>query len=190
MYELNFGLVKITRLNLLSKYETNWPTLGKAFGRFSDYSQFCPIMNIQELDNDLIGLIDKKIQLSRTDYNDPAYDEAEDRLHDLEDEFVDKYGTYLEEALQEVHDDICPDNDVLLPIAYLAQEYVLTGEERNGKPTFDVAFGNGVLVEVDDYPGHDTRIVILPNPLRIMLLVNGHTTKAKEIVWRATGTKA
>ena len=34
------------------------------------------------------------------------------------------YGDYIEEALRDVHDEFCPDSEVLLPIAYLANEYI------------------------------------------------------------------
>jgi hypothetical protein len=139
-------------------------------------------MDIQSLDSALIALVEKKIELSGMDYNDEKYDELEDELHDLEDELIDNYGSYLEEALEDVHDEFCPDNDVLLPIAYLANNYIRTGQTRNGKPMYDVDYGDGVLVEVDDFPGRDARIVIVPNPVRIMLNVKG---ESKVLAWQA-----
>lgn len=139
-------------------------------------------MDIKSLDSALIALVEKKIQLSEMNYADEKYDEIEDELHEMEDDLLEKYGTYLEEALEDVHDEFCPDNDVLLPIAYLANTYTRTGQTRGGKPMYDVDYGDGVIVEVDDFPGKDARIVIVPNPTRIMLNVKGET---KVVAWEA-----
>ena len=99
--------------------------------------------------------------MSKLDYNDPQYDDLEEQLHDLEDDLQDSYGEYLEDALQRVHDNVCPDNDVLMPIAYL---------------------GKGVPVETDKYAGKDTRLILLTNPPRIILKVG---KDQQELVWTA-----
>ncbi|MTI23434.1 hypothetical protein, partial [Fulvivirga kasyanovii] len=96
--------------------------------------------------------------------------------HDLEDDFLEKYGDYLEDAFHEVHDEFCPDTDVLLPIAYLPNEVIITDDG------YDVAFKEGVYVEVDDYPGKETKLVLLPKPTRIILQVD---PQQKEVVWKA-----
>ncbi len=140
------------------------------------------MIDIQSLDNALLEIVDKKSQLEGIDYNDERYDQIEDELHDLEDELIENYGTYLEEALQDVHDEFCPDNDVLLPTAYLANHYIKTGQTRGGKPMYDVDYKDGVLVEVDDFPSRDARITIVPNPTRIMLVVEG---EPKVTAWEA-----
>jgi hypothetical protein len=79
----------------------------------------------------------------------------------MEDEFQDNYGEYIEEALQNIHEEICPDNDVLMPIAYL---------------------GKGVYVEVEKYEGKDTKLVLLTSPPRIVLNVG---KEKQEVVWTA-----
>ena len=107
-------------------------------------------MNVKELDAELREIERAKAELGKLNYNDPKYDELEEQLHDLEDDFQDKHGEFLEDALKKVHDELCPDNDVLLPIAYL---------------------GKGVPVEVEKYPGKDTRLILLANPPRIVLSV-------------------
>lgn len=122
-------------------------------------------MNIKELDAELREIEKAKTELGKLDYNDPKYDDLEEKLHDLEDDLQDKHGEYLEEVLQSVHDEICPDNDVLMPIAYL---------------------GKGVPVEVDKLPGKDTRLVLETNPLRITLLVGN---EKKDVVWSADANK-
>lgn len=121
-------------------------------------------MNVKELDTELQEIERKKAELGKLDYNDPKYDDLEEELHDLEDDFQDKHGDYLEEALQNIHDDLCPDNDVLMPIAYL---------------------GKGVPVEIDKLPGKDTRLVLVTNPPRIVLAVG---KEKQNVVWTAGET--
>ena len=133
-------------------------------------------MDIAQLDNDLSQLALKKNVLSKLDYDNEEYDKVEEELHDLEDQFQDKFGDYLDEALSYVHDEFCADNEVLLPIAYLANEYKVEGE------TFDVTTDQGVLVDVDDFPGKTTRLVLIPSPTRIVLIVDETT---REVVWKA-----
>ncbi|SFC29972.1 hypothetical protein SAMN05421780_104167 [Flexibacter flexilis DSM 6793] len=133
------------------------------------------------LDQSLEALVEKKMQLNSMKYNDANYDKVEDELHELEDDFIDEFGDLLEEALQDVHDEFCSDNDVLLPTAYLAQRYTRT-KDANGKNVYEVDFKDGVQVDVDEYPGKDSRLVLVPNPTRVMLTVNGIS---KEVVWQA-----
>lgn len=118
-------------------------------------------MDIKALDADLQAIEKKQAELGKLDYNNPKYDDLEEQLHDMEDDFQDKWGDFLEQALQEIHDKICPDNDVLLPIAYM---------------------GKGVIVEVDKYPGKDTKLVLMSNPPRIVLTIG---KDKQEVVWTA-----
>ncbi len=122
-------------------------------------------MDIQKLESDLVEILSKKAELNKTDYNDAAYDEAEEAIHDLEDQFLENYGDFMEDALHEVHDEFCPDSDVLLPIAYIPNRF----EVKDGKYT--VPFSEGVYVDVDDYESNNTKLVLLPGPLRIELLI-------------------
>ena len=118
-------------------------------------------MNADDLNKSLVTIIEKKQALSKLPYNDERYDDMEEELHDLEDDFQDKHGEFLEDALQLIHDDLCPDNDVLMPIAYL---------------------GKGVPVEVDKLPGKDTRLVLVTNPPRILLTIG---KEKQDVVWTA-----
>ena len=139
-------------------------------------------MDINQLNQDLIELILKRNELSRLDYNNPEYDDVEEELHDMEDTFVDRYGDYLEKALGAIHDDICPDNDVLLPIAYLAKQYAIQQDEESGAQLFIPPADDGVIVDVENYDTQLTRLVIVPNPPRIILQVNAGQ---QEEMWRA-----
>lgn len=118
-------------------------------------------MDIKALDKALDELVKRKTELSALDYNNPKYDEMEDALHDMEDDFQEKFGTKLEEVLQDVHDEYCSDNDVLMPVAYI---------------------GKGVIVEADDYPGKDTRLMLVASPPRLILSIG---KEKQEIVWAA-----
>ena len=118
-------------------------------------------MDVKSLDRALAEIVKKREELSKVNYNDPTYDNLEEQLHDLEDDFQEEYGEYLETALQQVHDEFCPDNDVLMPIGYL---------------------GQGIQVEVDKLPGKDTRLILAPNPTRIILAVN---KDKQQVVWNS-----
>lgn len=118
-------------------------------------------MDVKGLNTALLEIVKKREELSKVNYNDPTYDNLEEQLHDLEDDFQDEYGEYLENILQQVHDEFCPDNDVLMPIGYL---------------------GQGIPVEVDKLPGKDTRLILAPNPIRIILSVN---KEKQQVVWNS-----
>jgi len=128
----------------------------------------------KELDKALTEIIEEKIRLSQMDYSDVSYDEVEEELHDKEDRFIEKFGNFLEDALHEVHDEFCPDSDVLLPIAYLPNHINKNGNE------YDVEFGEGVYVDVDDYSSNETKLVLLPQPTRIILQID---KDRRETVW-------
>src|SRR5258708_37808235 len=132
-------------------------------------------MEFKELDQALQEIAKHRMELQKIDYNNPKYDDLEEVLHDLEDSFHVKYGDYLEEVLQQVHDEYCPDTDVLYSIAYIAKNYQI-----NDKNEFSVSPNEGVFVEVDKLPGKDTKLVILPNPPRVVLNIGKDKQK---VVW-------
>jgi len=134
------------------------------------------MIDIKALDTDLTNLIERKIQLSKIDYNHSDYDELEEKLHDLEDSLLEKYGDFLEDAFHEVHDEFCPDSEVLLPIAYIPNNIHKVNDE------YTIDFDQGVYVEVDDYEGQETKLVLMPKPTRIILLINKNEN---DVVWRA-----
>ncbi|MCU0357112.1 MAG: hypothetical protein MUE95_06000 [Cyclobacteriaceae bacterium] len=115
-------------------------------------------MDIKALDTALQAIIETRTALGKIGYNDPSYDELEEKLHDQEDDFQDTYGNDLEKVIQQVHDQHCPDNDVLLPIAYL---------------------GDGVPVELEKHPAADVRLVLEANPPRLFLRLKNK----QQLVW-------
>ncbi len=134
-------------------------------------------MDVKELDKAIQEIANRRNALSKIDYNNPKYDDLEEELHDLEDALQVKHGEFLEEILQDVHDKYCPDTDVLYPIAYLAKTYMISDKNE-----FTVTNKEGVFVEVDSIPGKDTKLVIVPNPLRVILNVGANQ---QQVVWTA-----
>jgi uncharacterized membrane protein YfhO len=132
-------------------------------------------MDLKGLDKAVEEIAIRRNELKKLDYSDPKYDDLEEQLHDLEDELIDEHGDYLEQVLQEVHDKYCPDTDILLPIAYFAKTYAVTDGNE-----FSVAHTEGVYVEVDSLPGKETKLVMIPNPLRIVLNVG---KEKQQVVW-------
>lgn len=134
-------------------------------------------MELKDLDKAIQDIAVRRNALSKIDYNNPKYDDLEEELHDLEDTVQVKYGEYLEDVLQDIHDKYCPDTDVLYPIAYFAKSYHI-----NDKNEFSVGPKEGVYVEVDSIPGKETKLVIVPNPVRIILNVG---SDKQQVVWTA-----
>jgi hypothetical protein len=130
-------------------------------------------MNTENLNKQLVALIEKKQALSKLSYNDERYDDIEEELHDLEDDFNEEFGPYLEDVLEDVHAKICPDTDVLLPTAYLPNS--LEGESGTDQK-------EGVWVDYDEFPGKESRLVLVPNPVRLILSV-GKNVRTE--VWKA-----
>jgi hypothetical protein len=135
------------------------------------------VMDPKALDKAIQEIAIRRNELKKLDYNNPKYDELEEQLHDLEDSFQVKFGDQIEVVLQEVHDKYCPDSDVLYPIAYLAKSYKI-----NEKNEFQAEQTEGVFVEMDSYPGKETKLVIVPNPTRIILNIG---KEKQQVVWTA-----
>ncbi|MFT6872263.1 MAG: hypothetical protein ACJAVN_001269 [Roseivirga sp.] len=139
-------------------------------------------MDVDKLNEDFSLIADKINELDEMNYSDERYDDFEEQLHDMEDEFLEEFGQDLEEAIAEVHDEFCPDNDVLLPVAYFAKNYIRNQKDHKGRYSYDIEYGEGVPVAVDDFPDQEVKIVLVPGPTRLIVTV-GET--AKQVAWRA-----
>ena len=137
-------------------------------------------INIEKLNDDLVNLVLKKNELSRLDYSNPEYDSVEEELHDLEDEFLKVHGKEMEEVFKTIHEEFCPDNEVLLPIAYVAKKYKVK-KSSDGDVEFSVSPDEGVIVDVDNYSDKLTRLVLIPNPSRILLQID---SSHSEEIWK------
>lgn len=117
-------------------------------------------VDFKALNKALEEIVKVRAELNKLDYDNPRYDEEEEKLHDLEDDFQENFGRALEKILQQVHNQYCPESDVLMPIAYL---------------------GEGVSVELKSQPGKDARMRLDVNPLRIFITLRGK----EQLVWEA-----
>ena len=139
-------------------------------------------MNWEQLDQQLTEIVKKRNQLAKMDYSDASYDDLEEELHDLEDDFNDEYEEILESQLEKIYSKLKSDTDVLLPSAYLANAYQEMLPDANGVVTYEVNGKVGVPIESDQFDKMDVRIVLIPNPARFALIVNGKQLKD---LWRS-----
>ena len=139
-------------------------------------------MDVDKLNADFAALADKINELDDLDYSDERYDDLEEELHDMEDAFLEEFGDDLEKAIAEVHDEFCPDNDVLLPTAYFAKNYTRLQKDYKGRHSYDVEYGEGVPVEVKSFGDQEVRLVLVPGPTRLLVTVGD---SAKQVAWRA-----
>lgn len=126
----------------------------------------------------LIHIIEQRRKLSKLNYDDPKYDDLEEELHDMEDEFTEEYGDFLEDILVDVHEEVCPEVEVFAPVSYIPREVLV---EKKGKQLHFISpYGQGVWIE-RDHEGKEAYLVMLPNPLRIELV---HSPDERRTVWQ------
>jgi len=139
-------------------------------------------MNWDKLDKELTEIVEKRNQLAAMDYSHEAYDDLEEELHDLEDDFNENYEDVLEGHLEKVQDKLKSDTDVLLPTAYIAHHYKPLLPDANGIVSYEVDGHQGVPIESEQFDKQDVRIVLIPNPARFVMLINGKQLKD---LWRS-----
>jgi hypothetical protein len=140
-------------------------------------------MNAKNLNDALVALVEKKMELSRLNYSAKEYDTVEEELHKMEDDFMEAFGKDLESVLEAVHQEHCSDTEVLEPIAYLARRYEIIGQNADGSAVYEVNHKEGVWVDADKFPGKEARLLLIPNPARIILNVG---PKHRQEVWKAS----
>lgn len=130
------------------------------------------------IDKAIGDLIAQRLQITAT--KDVERQTVENqKLQQLEQAFTTNYGEQLRSILEEVYDDLCPDDEVQAPLNYLAKHYEVVNQNSKGN-MYDVSHQEGVPVEVDEYGQSPAKMVVLPNPLRIVLNIDAHS---KEEVW-------
>lgn len=134
-------------------------------------------MNWEKLDKELTEIVEKKNQLSAMDYSDEKYDDLEEAIHDLEDDFNENYEGVLEKEFEKIYTRLKSDTDILLPTAYIANKYKPVLPDANGVVTYEVTGREGVPIESDQFDRQDVRLVLVPNPLRILMIINGKPLK-------------
>ncbi len=131
-------------------------------------------MDIKSLEKSLLEIVEKRNELAVLSYSDVSYDDIEEELHDLEDDFIDEYGAELEGILDDIHEDLKSDTDVLLATAYMAKSYKKT------ETGFIVSANDGVIIDSEKYPKNKLNLVIIPKPFSFALIIDN---KDKKIVW-------
>ncbi|MCS7004840.1 MAG: hypothetical protein NZM38_05890 [Cytophagales bacterium] len=121
-------------------------------------------MSFQKANKLLVDIIKCRLELSQLAYNDPKYDEIEDRLHILEDIFENDFGKTLKKVIQEVYEKYSSKEKVLSPISYIAREYYLVDQE-----TYHCNAQQGILVKMPKLTDKPLRLAFLPNPLRLIV---------------------
>jgi hypothetical protein len=139
-------------------------------------------MNWDKLDLELTEIVEKRNQLAEMDYSDANYDDLEEELHDLEDDFNADYEELLEKELEKIYSVLKSDTDILLPTAYLANEYKPLLPDAKGIISYEVEGREGVPIESDQFDRQDVRLVLIPNPARFLMIINGNPLK---ILWRS-----
>ncbi len=134
-------------------------------------------MNWEKIDQELSEIVQQRNQLSALEYSDEKYDDLEEQLHDLEDDFNENYEEVLAPELEQIYSKLKSDSDVLLPTAYLANYYQEMLPDAKGSITYEVSGDQGVPIESDQLGKVDLRIVLVPNPTRFVLLINGKQLK-------------
>tara|TARA_R110000744_G_scaffold342574_3_gene447778 strand:- start:827 stop:1312 length:486 start_codon:yes stop_codon:yes gene_type:complete len=139
-------------------------------------------MDFEKLDVELTKIVKLRIKLSEITYADPEYDDIEEEMHDLEDDLNEEFGDELESKLEDIYAKLVSDNEVLLPSAYLANKYIPMLPDARGVITYDVQGREGVPIESEQFDGQDVRIVLVPNPTRFVMVINGRSLKD---LWRS-----
>jgi hypothetical protein len=135
-------------------------------------------MNIDKLNQAFTRIVEKKLELSKLAAESAQRNAVSDELESLINDFMADYGTIIEEALFNVHDEYCPDCDVMRPLAYIASDYIRKNDRMIAPQ------GEGIPVYCDDYPDLDARLVFEPNPMR--LVIQGANQSFREVVWQAS----
>lgn len=139
-------------------------------------------MNWEKLDKELTEIVEKKNQLSAMDYSDEKYDDLEEAIHDLEDDFNENYEAVMEKEFEKIYTRLKSDTDILLPTAYIANKYKPVLPDANGVVTYEVTGREGVPIESDQFDRQDVRLVLVPNPVRILMIINGKPLKD---IWKS-----
>lgn len=145
---------------------------------FLTYHKFSQGMNLKNLDQAIISIAQKKKQLLEENLSDSLRRAAQIELETLKMNFQSNFGTVIEEALFNFHDEFCPDNEILNPAEYLATQYVETNGGR-----IEVGEHEGIPVEVEDFPGTQAKLLLVPSPARLVL--QGQDVDFQEVVWQA-----
>lgn len=103
------------------------------------------------------------------------------KVAELRNLIASEYGEVMHEILQDIYDEYAPDNDVEPLVNYLLASYNTT---NNGTeiPTYSFTGVQGVRIFVDEYEGKESRLALVPNPLQLIVNIEG---ELPTVVWEA-----
>lgn len=129
------------------------------------------------LNEDLIDLVEVKNRVSSLENASREYDSIRRLFEKMSEYFNAKYGVTMEQIMFEIYDELCPDDEIQPIDKYLASHYDKRSEE------YDAPLDEGVVVHLDDFSFKEGRLILLPNPARIVL--QNPETSHREILWQA-----
>jgi hypothetical protein len=143
-------------------------------------------MNFNEVNQKVLGLIELNDQLADINYNDPRYDELEDKVYGLQDEANAAYGDYFDGVFKEIFKQLNSKDDILNFTDYIARSYMVSGEKNpDGSLKFDNVPEDCTLITIkpEALKGKriEAKIYLKPNPLRIGFAIGEH----ERIVWNS-----
>jgi hypothetical protein len=121
---------------------------------------------MENFDEILLKIVEKRNLLSTLNFNDRKYDKVEDDLHDLEDAFCDQFGEHMEDIISQIQNKYNPYQEVLHPTAYIARKYIVK-EGESGQKLYSVTRSDGVSIESTEKG--EMRLVYIPSPSRLIL---------------------
>jgi hypothetical protein len=92
-----------------------------------------------------------------------------------------EFGEVMHEILQDIYDEYAPDNDVEPLVNYLLSDYTVTSNNTE-IPTYSFTGIKGVRIFVDEYEGKESRLALVPNPLKLVVTIEGEMPVT---VWEA-----
>ena len=129
------------------------------------------------LNEDLLDLVEVKNRVSMLNETSNEYDSIRRLFEKMSEYFNVKYGVTMEQIMFEIYDELCPDDEVKPIGSYLASHY------KKGKEGYDTTLDEGVVVHLDDFSFKEGRLILLPNPARIVL--QDPATSHREVLWQA-----
>ncbi len=125
---------------------------------------------------DLQRLVEVKSQAASFKENNGEFKSIQKMFERMSRHFQEKYNLSMQDILFDIYDEYCPDDEIEPLKNYLAEHYQAN---ENG---FDVPLDEGVLVHVDDFEFTEARLVLLPDPARIVLQHAG--SSHREVLWQ------
>jgi hypothetical protein len=141
-------------------------------------------MDFKVLNEKVLEIIRLNEQLEDINYNDPRYDELEDKVYDLQDEINGQAGKLFDEVMANVYKQLNSKDDILNFSDYIAKTYMTSGSKNpDGSIRFDEVPEDSITISVrpEALQGKkvEGKIYIKPNPLRIGFAIGKH----ERIVW-------